>query len=381
MQSKTTTPPVRPASAEDVRAVNDALGDLYHLLQGGAAGDESPRALERYQRAIAAATQLAASDVKTRKLLKRWSAWYLFDYLAGPAGCPSPRTCRFCAGQIATEPPIEDTLAIEKALGLRQDGVETAARRAPNADPGVSPLAGIHDARDVAEPALGTLAGDELVQVAQDVAKDRNEKLQNAVGPVLDRVEALESAGLTKRVVAEIPGTLVDEPGAVGAGLAATVGPRLQQGDAALRVAEVALAPRPMTGLEHEPPKENGAPQGEHGQYPEARPSAGALERAGGTCGERGIRTPDTLAGTPDFESGASSSDGNGSGEEGSDDDGDPPLTTRAVRLAALAWDFVDRDPQLAARVAFDLVELDEHDPVACIAECCNSPLALEVRS
>src|SRR4051794_14461115 len=111
--------------------------------------------------------------------------------------------------------------------------------------------------------------------------------------------------------------------------------------------------------------RKNGAPQ-DVTKEPEARLGAGALARAGDGGGERGIRTPDTLAGTPDFESGASSSDGNGSGEEGSDDDGEPPLTTRAMRLAALAWDLVERDPQLAARVAFDLVDLDEHDPLAC---------------
>lgn len=64
MQSKPTTPPVSPASAEDVRAVNDALGDLYHLLQDGAAGDESPRALERYHRAVVAVTSLAALSAK-----------------------------------------------------------------------------------------------------------------------------------------------------------------------------------------------------------------------------------------------------------------------------------------------------------------------------
>jgi hypothetical protein len=188
MPFNTTTPPVRPASAEEhARAVLDALGDHFHLLMQGAAGDDSPRALERYQRAIAAVTSL-----------------------------------------------------------------ELSARK-------------------------------------------------------------------------------------------------------------------------------NGAPQ-EDEKEPEARPGAGALARTGDHGGERGIRTPDTLAGTPDFESGTSPSDGNGSGEEGSGDDGEPPLSARAVRIAALAWDLVDRDPQLAARVAFDLVELDEHDPVACIAACCNSPLALEVR-
>src|SRR4051812_5851143 len=148
MPFNTTTPPVRPASAEEhARAVLDALGDHFHLLMQGAAGDDSPRALERYQRAIAAVTSL-----------------------------------------------------------------ELSARK-------------------------------------------------------------------------------------------------------------------------------NGAPQ-EDRKEPEARPGAGALARTDDRGGERGIRTPDTLAGTPDFESGTS---------------------PRAAQLAALAWDLVDRDPQLAARVAFDLVELDEH--------------------
>src|SRR4051812_43319255 len=89
-------------------------------------------------------------------------------------------------------------------------------------------------------------------------------------------------------------------------------------------------------------PTENGAPRGGDDQVPEAAPSAGDCQVAGGTCGERGIRTPDTLAGTPDFESGTSPSDGNGSGEEGSDD-GEPPISARAMRLAAPAWDLVDR--------------------------------------
>src|SRR3954466_1441006 len=50
--------------------------------------------------------------------------------------------------------------------------------------------------------------------------------------------------------------------------------------------------------------RKNGAPQ-DVTKEPEARLGAGALARAGDGGGERGIRTPDTLAGTPDFESGA----------------------------------------------------------------------------
>src|SRR3954467_10758100 len=65
MHSKTTTPPVRPASAEEhARAVLDALGDHFHLLMQGAAGDDSPRALERYHRAIAGVTSLELSARK-----------------------------------------------------------------------------------------------------------------------------------------------------------------------------------------------------------------------------------------------------------------------------------------------------------------------------
>jgi hypothetical protein len=167
MPFNTTTPPVRPASAEEhARAVLDALGDHFHLLMQGAAGDDSPRALERYQRAIAAVTSL-----------------------------------------------------------------ELSARK-------------------------------------------------------------------------------------------------------------------------------NGAPQDTE-KEPEATPGAGALARTDDRGGERGIRTPDTLAGTPDFESGTS------------------PKAAQAVRLA---WDLVDKEtaPRLAA---WFLEQLDEHDPLACEAICCNSPLAIEVRS
>src|SRR4051812_37121422 len=102
---------------------------------------------------------------------------------------------------------------------------------------------------------------------------------------------------------------------------------------------------------------ENGAPREEHAKNPGATPSAGERQPAGGAFGERGIRTPERVAPSPDFESG---------------------FSPRAVQLAALAWELIDSDPKLAARVAANLVELDEHDPLSCYSVCCNSPVAIE---
>jgi len=54
-----------------------------------------------------------------------------------------------------------------------------------------------------------------------------------------------------------------------------------------------------------------------------ATPNADALQRAAASGGERGIRTPDTLAGTPDFESAR-------------------PLSQRNILLGALEHDLFD---------------------------------------
>jgi hypothetical protein len=114
---------------------------------------------------------------------------------------------------------------------------------------------------------------------------------------------------------------------------------------------------------------ENGAPRGEPAIAPEARPTAGDLPAVGDLCGERGIRTPDTLAGTPDFESGVSARAMQARRD----------LENAAVRLA---WELVGKEtaPRLAAWFLEQLEHVDEHDPVVCVAACCNTPVALEVQ-
>jgi len=69
------------------------------------------------------------------------------------------------------------------------------------------------------------------------------------------------------------------------------------------------------------------------------------LARARASGGERGIRTPDALAGTPDFESAR-------------------PFSDRNISLAALAY---------------DLVDAGDHDPTTCARACCNEPIALQL--
>src|SRR4051812_38043809 len=103
---------------------------------------------------------------------------------------------------------------------------------------------------------------------------------------------------------------------------------------------------------------ENGAPR-EEPALPPGRPLAPASANPPAVHSEsEGFEPPNAFA-SPDFESG---------------------FSPRTAQLAALAWELVDSDPKLAARVAANLVELDEHDPLSCFSVCCNSPVAVEVR-
>jgi hypothetical protein len=278
-----------------------------------------------------------------RELLGHWATWYLFDHLVGPA---NP----------VRHPPIEATLA-----SLGEDRVQGSPGRAAQAEPAVALAAVIGpDAGDVRKSAVDALAPPEHVEVLEDGSQARDEHRDDPAQPEVEHAVPAEDALAADGVIARPEGP-IGGLAAIGAdALKPPEGTGLQERLASQPVTPIAFAAYAVSlDGEHGPSTKIGAPRGE-----QSEPSRQPLTPAS-------ANPPAVLAESEGFE---------------------PPIPLRVLlisnlgsspsrrELAALAWDLVDRDPQLAARVAFDLLELDEHDPAVCTRVCCNTPVAIEVR-
>ncbi len=233
------TPPVAaPEAPCEVRAVYDALGELFIFIRLYCSGAEERELLAKYARGIRCTTSL-------------WARAY--------------------TGKSPIDPG--DRGALENALDAGSHGIEVVPREAARLLE--------HDA-----PAL----------------------LADPARPAISRQEVK---------LVEVP---ADHRGRVPEGRGSSL-PRGHKASAA----------------------KNGIP--ETGVEAPGTPDRAALERDLATGGERGIRTPDALAGAPDFESAR-------------------PFSERNISLQALAY---------------DLVDAGDHDPTACARACCNEPITLQL--